>query len=159
MMGARNAAQRRIFDPLKCGMWIACFALAVNWAAADGPPFHWKLHTDAQVKLDGKPPLSWNVYQTDKKKEQHLVLILLGHRYLAIDLKAKVVYQVFPQDLRAQGKDFESDDLFKKERLLPTNDWVLRDVGPAEMIHVTLGDYGRTLELMLPHPPDLRAFY
>ncbi|HXZ11491.1 MAG TPA: hypothetical protein VEG64_03780 [Candidatus Sulfotelmatobacter sp.] len=111
------------------------------------------------MKLDGKPPLAWNIYQTDKKKEQHLVLVLLGRRYLAIDLKAKQVYQVFPTDLRAQGKDFESDELFKKERLLPTNDWLLRDVGPAEMIRLTLGDYGRTLEVMLPHPLDLRAFY
>jgi len=147
------------FDSLRLAICMMGFALAANWAYADGPPYHWKLHTDAQIKLDGKPPLSWNVYQTDRKKEQHLVLVLLGRRYLAIDLKAKLVYQVFPADLRAQGKDFESDDLFKKERVLPTSDWFLRDVGPAEMIRFTLGDYGRTLEVMLPHPLDLRAFY
>lgn len=152
-------SRRKISDLCKCWISIACFVVAANWAAADGPPYHWKLHTDAQVKLDGKPPLAWNVYQTDKKKEQHLVLVLLGRRYLAIDLKARLVYQVLPGDLRAQGKDFESDDLFKKERLLPTEDWQLRDVGPAELIRLTLGDYRRTLEILLPHPLDLRAFY
>jgi len=155
----KNSVTRPIAGFCKLAIAIGCLALHAYSTAAQGPPYHWRLHTDAQVKLDGKPPLAWNIYQTDKKKEQHLVLVLLGRRYLAIDLKAKQVYQVFPTDLRAQGKDFESDELFKKERLLPTNDWLLRDVGPAEMIRLTLGDYGRTLEVMLPHPLDLRAFY
>jgi hypothetical protein len=159
MIQAKDSATRPFARFCERAIAIACLVLQAYWAAAQGPPYHWKLHTDAQVKLDGKPPLAWNVYQTDKKKEQHLVLVLLGRRYLALDLKAKRVYQVFPTDLRAQGKDFESDELFKKERLLPTNDWLLRDVGPAEMIRLTLGDYGRTLEVMLPHPLDLRAFY
>jgi len=44
-------------------------------------------------------------------------------------------------------------------RLLATSDWSVRDVGPAELIKLTLGDYGRLLEVELPHPPDLRAFY
>jgi hypothetical protein len=32
-------------------------------------------------------------------------------------------------------------------------------VGPAEIFQLTLGDYGRVLQLSLPHPPDLRPFY
>jgi hypothetical protein len=42
---------------------------------------------------------------------------------------------------------------------MPTNAWAVRDVGPAEMIKLTLGDYGRALDVELPHMPDLRAFY
>jgi hypothetical protein len=88
-----------------------------------------------------------------------LVLVLLGHRYLALDIKAKLAYQVLPTDLEAQGQDFESGDLFIKERLLPSDSWTVRDVGPAELVKVTLKDYGRELEVMLRHPPDMRAFY
>jgi hypothetical protein len=43
--------------------------------------------------------------------------------------------------------------------LVPPKDWIERDVGPAERIKLTLNDYGRELEIMLPHPADLRAFY
>jgi hypothetical protein len=32
-------------------------------------------------------------------------------------------------------------------------------VGPAELVRLTLGDYGRVLEVSLPHLPDLRPFY
>jgi len=76
-----------------------------------------------------------------------------------LDTKAKLVYEVSPSQLQAEGSDFESDSLDVPSRLLPTTDWRLRDVGPAELIQLTLGDYGRTLEVQLPHPPDMRAFY
>jgi hypothetical protein len=121
---------------------------------------HWKLLEDAQLKLDGKPPLNWSVYQPEKsQKKNYLVLVLLGHRYLALDTKAKLAYQVLPTDLEAKGQDFESGDLFTKERLLPSDSWTVRDVGPAELVKVTLKDYGRELEILLRHPPDMRAFY
>jgi hypothetical protein len=125
----------------------------------DSGKIHWKQIDAAQLKLDGKAPLTWNVYQPDKKKLSNLVLVLLGHRYLALDIKAKRVYAVVPSDLQAQGKDFESDSPVKPDRLIPSTDWTERDVGPAERIDLTLGDYGRVLEIELPHMPDMRAFY
>lgn len=160
MIGSTNPVRfRRVLCSIAAITLLACYALPENPAAGEGGRIHWKLRADGQVKLDGKPPLTWNVYQSDKKKEGHRVLVLLGRRYLALDVKAKLAYRVLPSDLKALGKDFESGDLFTKERLLPSSDWVVRDVGPAELVRLTLGDYGRTLEVMLPHPPDLRAFY
>ena len=118
--------------------------------------YRWKAVTEGQVKIDDKIPITWNIYQPDKKKDANLVLILLGHRWLMLDTKGKMVYQVQPGDVQAQGQDYESDDLAKPNAVIPTTDWIDRDVGPAEDIHVTLGDYGRTLELELPHLMDLR---
>jgi hypothetical protein len=128
--------------------------------------FHWKQVTQGEVKIDDKPPIGSGLYQPLKKGKKkdtdintNLVLVLLGHRYLMIDLKAKAIYQVLPTDLKAEGSDFESDDLAQPSRVVPTSDWNSRDVGPAELITVTLGDYGRTLTIEIPHTPDLRAFY
>lgn len=104
-----------------------------------------------QVKLDGKAPLKWDLYQPDKKKLKHLVLVLLGHRYLALNLSKQTAYAVVPKDLQAQGKDLESDSLEKPERLVPSTNWTDKDVGPQERIQLTLGDYGRVLEVELPH--------
>jgi len=36
---------------------------------------HWKQTTQGRLKLDDKPPLTWNVYQPDKKKDSNLVLV------------------------------------------------------------------------------------
>jgi hypothetical protein len=135
-----------------------CFAFSA--AAKDDGRIHWKPIDRGQVRLDDKQPLKTAVYQPDKsQKKTNLVLILLGHRWLALDIKARTVFQVSPGDLQQQGADFESGDVFTSDRLIPTKDWTERDVGPAERIKLTLNDYGRELEIMLPHPADLRAFY
>ncbi len=62
-------------------------------------------------------------------------------------------------DIEIYNNDFESGNLFVPSRVLSTTNWSIRDVGPAEMIKLTLGDYGRVLDVELPHPPDMRAFY
>jgi len=161
----------KIMTSASCSRWtarvIALFFFLVvlayanpSGAGGDGDRIHWRQLTDSQLKLDGKPPITWNIYVPEKShKKSNLVLVLLGHRYLAIDFKAKIVYQVQPSDLQAQGKDFESGDLLREDRVVPTDAWTVRDVGPAELIKFTLKDYGREVQLFLRHTPDLRAFY
>jgi len=142
---------------LLCGMLPFCVP-----ARAQSAHTHWVTIDDAQLKLDSKPPLTWSVFQPDKKtrkKGSDVMLILLGHRYLMLDKKAKIAYLVLPEQLQSQGKDFESDDLAAENRVIPTSDWVIRDVGSAELVRVTLGDYGRLLDVQLPHLPDLSSFY
>jgi hypothetical protein len=138
----------------------AFITLAGAPGGGDTGRIHWKQIEDAQLKLDDKPPLTWNVFKPEKKKkDENLLLVLLGRRYLLLDVKAKLVYEVLPTDLHAQGKDFESDDLTKSGRLVPSTEWSDRDVGPAELIRLTLRDYGRVLEVSLAHMPDMRPFY
>lgn len=156
MRRLNTACRARLgFALLASTILLAC---SMDARAADNR-YLWKAVSRAQCKVDDKTPLTWNVYQTDKKKEANLVLLLIGRRYLALDLKAKLVYNVFPSDLQAKGPEFESGDLFVKSRVLPTDNWSLRDVGPAELIKLTLGDYGRELYVEIPHMPDMRAFY
>lgn len=163
--------QDKIMIAVSCSRWTAhvtalFFSLIVlacanaSGAGGEGDRIRWRQLTDAQLKIDGKPPLTWNIYVPEKShKKSNLVLVLLGHRYLAIDFKAKQVYQVLPSDLQAQGKDFESGDLFLENRVIPSEAWTVRDVGRAERITFTMKDYGRVVELLLHHTPDLRAFY
>ena len=116
---------------------------------------HWTEAEGAQVKLDGKVPIKWNLYEPDKKdkkKDPDQTLVLLGRRYLLVDTKAKLVYEVKAGDLRASGTGFESGDLTQNSRVVPSTQWTSRDVGPAQLIDLTLADYGRTLEIQLPHP-------
>ncbi len=139
-----------------CALVAVAFFAPVIARADDAHDFHWKPVDGAQVKLDDKVPLKWNVLQVEKKKQSNFVLVLLGRRYLLLDTKAKRVYVVFPTDLHAAGDDFESDDLATASRMIPSTAWSDRDIGPAEEYRVTLGDYGRTLSVQLPHPLDIR---
>lgn len=131
-------------------------------AAGDTDRVHWKQVDESEVKLDGKPPIGSNVYLPDKKskkKDSYPVLVLLGRRYLMLDIKSRLVYAVFPSDLDKQGGDIETGDLADPSRIIPSTDWTSRDVGPAQLIRLTLGDYNRVLEVELPHPVDLRSLY
>jgi|SRR5271154_1166389 len=153
--------QQRKISPrlLRAAAILLCCALSARVSSGGSGTYLWKSVSRAQVKIDDKTPLAWNVFQTGQKKETNLVLVLLGRRYIALDIKAKVAYSVALSDLQPKGADFESGDLFVQSRVLPTDSWSLRDVGPAELIRLKLGDYGTNLQIELPHAPDLRAFY
>jgi hypothetical protein len=161
MMGARlqSRIQSRIANDILPFFALICmlFAGGISCTArADDSSFHWKSIDGAQLKLDEKIPLAWNVYQPDKKKDSNLVLVLLGRRYILLDSKAKVAYVVLTEDLHAQGQDFNSANLAIASHVIPSTAWSQRDIGPAEQIELTLEDYGRTLSVQLPHPLDLR---
>jgi hypothetical protein len=136
------------------------FSAAMAGAAGDSDRIRWKQVDESEIKLDGKPPLAANVYLPDKKsKRKDLVLILLGHRYLMLDTKSRFVYAVFLSDITKDGSDIETGDLAQPSRIVPSTDWTSHDVGPAQLIKLTLGDYDRVLEVELPHPVDLRGLY
>jgi hypothetical protein len=143
------------------GLWVRDAGTAA--AQEGGAQIHWKPVEQAQLRLDDKTPLKWSVFLPDKKKDKklasELILVLLGHRYLMLDTKARLVYVVPLTELHGQGDDFESGDLAQANNAIPSTDWTQRDVGPAELYRLTLGDYNHVMEVSLPHPPDLRAFY
>ena len=142
-----------------CMVLVILQIASTNSARAQGERVHWKPVNLAQIKLDEKTPLAFNVYRPEKKKDSHFVLILLGRRFIELDIRAKVAYSVPFADVHKTGSDLESDNFAVSSRVLATSDWSVRDVGPAELIKLTLSDYGRNLAVELPHPPDLRAFY
>ncbi|HEY6465433.1 MAG TPA: hypothetical protein VIY69_05535 [Candidatus Acidoferrales bacterium] len=155
LLKPRPRSDRRITWLLVCALSLCCF-VALGAKADDNGDFLWKPVGGAQVKLDDKIPLTWNVFQLEKKKQSNFVLVLLGRRYLLLDTKAKLVYLVFPADIHAQGDDFNSGDLAVASRVIPSTTWSDRDIGPAEEYRLTLEDYGGSLSVQLPHPLDIR---
>lgn len=144
---------------------LGFFAVAAQMARAGEPAhIHWTSVEQAQVKIDQTTPLTWGVYQASKKgkpdkKLSHLVLVLVGHRYLLIDLKTKQVYEVPLKQVHRQDEEIDTDDLAKSLRRIPTSNWNWRNVGPAELYRTTLGDYGRMLQLTLPHFYLISPYY
>ncbi len=136
---------------------LAVCALAACIGARAADKIVWKPVTDAQLKLDGRPVRSWNVYRVEKKN--NLILVQLGRRYLRLDTKERTVYELQPSELEAHGKDFQTHESAGQRKLVPSSDWVDRDVGTAQLVRVKLQDYGHVLEVQLPHLPDLRGLY
>src|ERR1700722_20094823 len=140
--------------------WLTLSLATTAFANGGGTGrYLWKSIPAAQIKIDDKTPLAWNIFQTGQKKEANLVLVLLGRRYIALDIKARVAYTVLPADVQPKGGDLETGNLFVQARILQTENWSLRDVGMAELIKFKLNDYGTRLQIELPHLPDLRGLY
>jgi hypothetical protein len=119
----------------------------------------WKEDQTAQLNIEGHVPITWDVYTSPKQK--NMVIILLGHRYLALDLKAQTIYQLELKDVtKSKDKDqidqIETGDPATTGTPVASSDWIERDVGPAEHVILTLEDYGRKIDLKLPHPMNIR---
>jgi len=117
----------------------------------------WKEVEAGQLKLDGVGVNKWKLYVGEKKK--NLFVIQLGRRMLGMDKKTREVYELPPNFLQAHGKVYESENPASIGRRIPTSEWEDRDIGPAELVRVKLGDYGSKLELQIPHMIDLRSVY
>ena len=145
---------RAAWRAFACALFLTLAPLATR---AGDVNIHWNSVSQAQVKVDQTTPLTWGVYQAQGKKDKpdkklaNQVLVLIGHRYLLINVKEKQVYEVPLKELHPQGDAIDSGDLLASSSLVPTSDWVWRDAGPAELYRIKMGDWGRMLQLTLPH--------
>ena len=125
--------------------------------AGDAPAIVWKQESTALLKLNGRPVKTWNVYRAEKKKDW--ILVQLGHRYLLLDTKQHSVRELDPATVKPNGKNVECPEPQGQERRIESTDWVMRDIGPAELVRLKLLDYGGVLDVQLPHPYNFRVSY
>ncbi|HEV2422122.1 MAG TPA: hypothetical protein VGS59_10480 [Candidatus Acidoferrales bacterium] len=149
------SAKKRI--PLALSAIFVVASLVIGRPArAAGKDIIWKPIERAILEVTGrKPPKNWSVLQDEKKKTR--VLVQLDNRYLVLDAKSKQVYEMSASQLQPHGKNFQSADPSSSEHALPSTDWDMRDLGPAERIEVRLLTDNTTLDVQLPHPLDLRT--
>jgi len=129
-------------------------AVGAVWAAEK---IVWKPLDRVLLKVDEKPARIWSVYHVDKK--DNLLLVALGRRYLLLDIREHQIYELDPAKLERRDKDLLWREADRPAKPLPTDDWTVRDVGPARRIRAKLASEGRVLEVQVPIQPDLRHFY
>lgn len=151
------------------GVFFAVFLAVSTLLAAE--KITWKPVALAVLKVDRQPAKIWNIYVAQKK--EHMVLVQLGRRFLMLDMELREVVELDPAMLQRKGKDLqwerEATEARGKggragkqprgETLLSSEDWNIRDAGPARIVRVRLVAEGRVLEVQLPLRPDLRVLY
>lgn len=127
----------------------------------------------AVLKIDERPARIWDVYLSEKRKE--LILVRLGLRFLLLDVQARELFELAPEALQEKDKmlvwneterapggetgERKTEIAQPAKRLLASEEWTIRNVGPARRIRVRIRDEGRLLEIQLPITPDLRRLY
>jgi hypothetical protein len=136
---------------------VLIFASAVSPPAlAANKPIIWKPDDKAILEVSGrKPPKNWSIFEDGKNKAR--VLVQLDGVYLVLDARTKQVFEIAASQIQPHGKNFQSIDPSQTERAVPSADWDMRDLGPAERIEVRLTNDNTLLDVQLPHPLDLRV--
>src|SRR5690348_7218640 len=136
---------------------LIAFLCAFVWGSitfAAGKPIIWKANDRAILKVTGmKPPKSWSILEDEKQKSR--VLVQMDNHYVLLDAKTKQAFEMSPAQIRAHGKNYESINPADSEKPLPSTDWDMRDIGPAERIQVRLTTNDVLLDVELPHPLNL----
>ena len=142
---------------------LLLIVIATTMCAAD--ELTWKPVVAAVLKIDDQPAKIWNVYTADKQGKR--ILVQLGRRFLMLDTQEQAVWEVAEVNLRRRGKELRWQDRRASptseaapgDKLLPSEDWMMRDAGRARRIRVRLTAEGRVIEVQLPLMRDLRSLY
>lgn len=159
-----------------CGC-LAALLLLLPGPARAGEKITFRAVTLAVLNIDGRPAKIWDVYLGGKRKE--LIIIRLGTRYLLMDSEKKEVYEAAPESFTRKEADHRealewdadwpaaeklhtpaapspgpSAAAPAQTRRLPSEEWSIRNVGPARRFRFKLTEEGRTFDLQLPLKPD-----
>lgn len=116
----------------------------------------WMPISDALFQIDSRPAKLWTLYHAGKDKKEHRLLLQIGTRYLMIDTQLRLITEYDPAAFEKKGKDCEMARETKGLKALPTEAWILRDMGTSMLIQTKLKEEGRVLEIHLPKMPDFR---
>ena len=107
----------------------------------------WKPVQFAIVRFNDDAPASWNMYHGEKRG---VLLMRLWKRYMLIDVKEQVVYDLDPTKVKLQGDNIEwsPDDL--PDQPAETSDWKIRDVGSMQRVRFRFGKNGSYLDIQIP---------
>jgi hypothetical protein len=145
------------FPPLALALALCLLLSGPVRAAAPAPDkVVWSTVPNVLFRVDSKPAKLWTVYHAAKDKKEHRLLLQVGTRYLMIDTQLRLITEYDPGTFEKKGNDYEMPRDAKASKALPSEDWILQDVGTSTLIHIRLKDEGRLLEIQLPKMPDFR---
>lgn len=125
------------------------FASGILTHAAD--TITWEAYAKAILRIDGDPPKVWGLYHSTKGKKDEVLLLLWNKRYLMLNTHDKQVKELDPQTITYKTHRLESPNDDKTATVLPSSDWIVRDVGSAFRIRTILTEEKHEIEINLPH--------
>jgi hypothetical protein len=142
---------------LLCALALCLLVTCPARPAAPAPDkVVWSPVPNVLFRIDSKPAKLWTMYHAGKDKKEKRFLLQLGARYLMIDTQLRLITEFDPASFEKKGTGYEMTRDEKAVKALPSEDWILRDVGTSYLIHLRLKDEGRLLEIQLPKMPDFR---
>lgn len=168
MARLRKTDTRRLRRRAMLATWILVLAgPSFTMAAAADESIEFKAVDFAILRIDQRPAKTWDVYLAEKHK---LMLVRLGSRHLLLDLAAREVFEIAPEAFeqrkqtlalkKSVWEGIQDDDKAQPgveqrakqkplRQRLPSEEWNIRNAGPARIYRVKLSEEGRVIEVQL----------
>jgi hypothetical protein len=136
-------------------IYAAMFALtlaifgAARLRAAD--TITWVQFRAIFMRVDDESPKEWNVWRDAHSKKDEVLLIQWNKRYLRVHSKSQEVREIDPKTVTQEGKSAASPADDSSARILPTDGWIIRDVGSADRIYFELTGENHRIDINIPH--------
>jgi hypothetical protein len=135
--------------------WFCVTLLCVSGCTglAKDKPLSWKPIAEALLRVNDAPPKQWEIYRTGKKNDP--LLLQLGNRFLLIESHDHRIFELDAAKIERKKDEVLWTLSDRPAEPLSTSDWVVDDIGAAFVIKVKIDKEDATLDLQLPHPPDV----
>jgi len=118
----------------------------------------WHTVEFAIVKFNDGPPISWNIYHSEKEKKG-VLLVRLWKRYLLVNVQDQEVFDIDPQKIKVNGDAVEWSMADVPDKPIDAVDFTGRSVGTMERIRFRFGKDGHMLEIQIPFGINGRPLY
>jgi hypothetical protein len=103
------------------------------------------------MRIDDESPKEWNIWRDAHAKKDEILLIQWNKRYLRLNTKLQEVREIDPQSVTHGEKSVTSPADDSSARVLPSDGWILRDVGSADRIYFELTAENHKIDINIPH--------
>jgi hypothetical protein len=103
------------------------------------------------MRVDDESPKEWNIWHDAHSKKDEVLLIQWNKRYLRVNTKLQEVREIDPQTVTHKNKSVTSPADDSSTKILPTDGWILRDVGIADRIYFELTTESHKVDINIPH--------
>jgi hypothetical protein len=151
----RNA--RRHFTNSAARELAAAAALILAMAIFVAPRVHaadkisWVQYRAVFMRVDDESPKEWTIWRDAHSKKDEVLLIQWNKRYLRVNTKLQEVREIDPQTVAHKDNSATSPADDSSAKILPSDGWILRDVGSADRIYFELTAENHKVDINIPH--------
>jgi hypothetical protein len=111
----------------------------------------WVQYRAIFMRIDDESPKEWNIWRDAHSKKDEVLLLQWNKRYLRINTKLQEVRDIDPQTITHKDNSATSPADDSSAKVLPTDGWILRDVGSADRIYFELTAESHRIDINIPH--------
>jgi hypothetical protein len=111
----------------------------------------WVQYRAIFMRIDDESPKEWNIWRDAHSKKDEVLLIQWNKRYLRLNTKLQEVREIDPQTITHKDNSATSPSDDSSAKILPSDGWILRDVGSADRIYFELTAENHKVDINIPH--------